>query len=156
MFDVEKRTFVMKTYKYLPPNKAASGSSEDNTAAERRRSSKKTALFQGRKMTQKDAIAYERANFFLGEKLVKNSKKAYALFEIVYPKLLKRFLDPETLTVTLGRKGEPINVSLIDYVATLTDPQREPTELVSLFHKYLLTVRRVSLPTTFLANKRFW
>ena len=157
ILDVEKRELKMRTYDFLPPNQKAKSAA---SGREKKRDSKreKKALYQGRKMTERDAVAYERANFFLGEKLVKNPKKAYALFEIVYPQLVKKSVDVKTLTVTLRRLkgGHLAKISLIDYVSTLTDPSQKPTELVSLFHRYVLTARCVTLPTTYLANKLFW
>ena len=148
----------MRTYDFLPPNQKTKSATSDSRRNGKDSRRKRSALYQGRKMTERDAVAYERASFFLGEKLVKNSKKAYALFEIVYPQLVKRSVDVKTLTVTLRRLkgGHLAKISLIDYVSTLTDPSQKPTELVSLFHRYVLTARRVTLPTTYLANKLFW
>ena len=157
ILDVEKRELKMRTYDYLPPNQKTKSAAATKREKKNERK-RKVALYQGRKMTERDAVAYERANFFLGEKLVKNSKKAYALFEIVYPRLVKKSVDVQSLTVTLRRLkgGHLVRISLIDYVSTLTDPSQKPTELVSLFHKYILTARRVTLPKTYLANKLFW
>ena len=152
VLDVETREFKMKTYPYVGPNQIAVSSEG------KKNSNKKSALYQGRKMTTRDATAHERAYRFMGDKLVKNSEKALALFDLIYPKLQRQSIDVETLTVTLQKKknGEATRISLIDYIATLVDVKREPTVLISLFHKYVVTVCHVMLPNTYLANKRFW
>ena len=152
VLDVEKREFKMKTYPYVGPNQVAA-KGEGKTSG-----NKKTALYRGRKMTNRDATAHESAHRFMGDKLVKNSKKALALFDLIYPKIPRQSVEVETLTVTLQKKkhGEVARISLIDYIATLVDVGKEPTVLISLFHKYVVTVCHVILPMTYLANKRFW
>ena len=58
VLDVEKREFKMKTYPYVGPNQIAA-KGEGKTSG-----NKKTALYQGRKMTNRDATAHESGQLF--------------------------------------------------------------------------------------------
>jgi hypothetical protein len=161
-FHVESREFHMQTFPYIPPVDQREPNGH-----------KKTVVYQGRAMTKKDAVAYERAKRFLGNPdLVKSPEKSLAIFDLVYPRLLKSSFDVETLTVTLnkfdtGRKRKAaddyahnpkptkIQCSVIEYIACLTEADKEPSPLIAQFHAYIVNSRNIILPTAYLDNKRF-
>lgn len=165
-FNVESREFHMQTFPYIPPV----------TDQQRQPNGhKKTVVYNGRNMTKRDAVAYERAKRFLGDpNLVKFPEKSLAIFDLIYPRLLKSSFDVETLTVTLnkvdtGRKRKPyhegtsssskpakIQCSVIEYIISLTDDtNKQPSALIAQFHAYMVNSRNIVLPTAYLENKRF-
>jgi hypothetical protein len=119
-------------------------------------------LFQGRNMSKKDALVMANAQRFLGEKLVKNSAKAIAIFELIYAHLPKRQIDAKTLTIRLQRKklnaegkGATVAISLIEYASVLCDPSRAPSLLIALFHAYIIRYHGIVIPSVYVVNKRF-
>lgn len=149
--NVPKMTFELESPEFTPL-----------TQGEGNNRKKSMELFNGRQMSKKDALAHANAYRFLGEKLIKNSAKAIALFEIIYSQLPKRQIDAKTLTIQLrkkkgftGEKGSHVRVNLIDYLSALTDPLRQPTPLIAQFHAYIIRYHCVILPAVYVVNKRF-
>jgi hypothetical protein len=88
---------------------------------------------------------------------LENSKKALLLFDHIVPRLPPEKLDRDFLTVTLTDKaaGEPVVVSLIDYLSVLTDPDAPPDHLLDKFHSYVKK-RGAHLPRAYVLNRAFW
>lgn len=159
VLDVQKMTIEMKTVPLVSNSTVAVVSNTKGSAAAKRKlDAQKSELVDGRLMTKKDAQAHASAAHFLGDKLVKNGKKARALFQLIYSRLPKKNIDPDTLNMNLKRSSGRgrCTVSLIDYVATLVDSKKEPTEAVAKFHQYCIKHHNLTLPTVYLVNKRFW
>ena len=87
--------------------------------------------------------------------LLDEPQKALALFDLIHPNLPKDKLNEADLTVTLKRGGGNVQVSLIEYLASLVDPEDEPHQLLQLFHEYLER-KNVRLPRCFVLNRRYW
>jgi hypothetical protein len=156
ILNVQKMTMEIKSVELVP--KSSGSKSASSAIATKKAEARKTEMFEGKMMTKKDALAHASAARFLSDKLVKNSKKARALFALIYAKLPKKSIDAETLSMTLRKangRGKT-TVSLIDYVATLVDHSKEPTDTVAKFHQYCIKQHNINLPTVFLVNKRFW
>lgn len=106
---------------------------------------------QQQQQGKKDARA--TAERFLN--LLDEPQKALALFDLVHPSLPQGKLNEADLTVCLKRGGGSVQVSLIEYLASLVDPEDEPDHLLQLFHEYLER-RNVRLPRCFVLNRRYW
>lgn len=100
--------------------------------------------------------AFASAKKYLS-KMRENSDYAIILFELIYPFLPLERLDPDHLTVSLLKEGNPVTVSVIDYISALLDQrQTEPDYYILQFHRYLKRKRRLHLPKTYILNRHFW
>jgi hypothetical protein len=89
-----------------------------------------------------------------------------AIHDIVFPKIPAAVVDCGTLAVTLYRQDAsrgkpkhkkrlvPCHFSLIDYYHTLTQPDKDVSDDLAQFHRYILNLN-VCLPQSFVKNKRF-
>jgi hypothetical protein len=161
--DVLKLTFELVTLPFTPLEEGGGNSSRKKKKGRGGgNTNNQMELFQGRRVTKRDALVLSNAHRFLGEKLVRNSRKAIALFELVFSCLPKNLINPKNLTMTLKKKGaktgrsSKVTVSLIDYCSVLTNTHAVPSELISQFHQYLIREHQITLPTAFITNKRFW
>ena len=111
---------------------------------------------------EKTAIMGAAGKFLGDEDLVKESRRAMALFEMIYSKGLK--IDPGDLTVkmrqkdTANRKGKDVTISIIDYISVLVDsdgPDTKDDKLLYSFHNYLKSKGAV-LPRIFVLNRNYW
>lgn len=138
--EVDKRTFKKHQYSYIPEDDGGKGRKRMSHSAQAR-----------------DRLVQEKANRFLG--VLSNSSQALALFDLLYARLEKRQVNPETLEITLAKKGnssEHVKISLIQYVAVLVDTKKEvhASPEILKFHSYLGTIG-VNLPSVFVLNKDF-
>ena len=103
--DVQKMTITRHHYDFIPDE-------EDN-------------LKKGPKLraVKRDRLAHENAARYLG--VLEHSKQATALFGLIYSKLDRQNISPDTLEVAMQTKGtkRPVKVSLIQYIAELVDDQ---------------------------------
>jgi hypothetical protein len=78
--------------------------------------------------------------------------KALAIFELIIRKIPLAYVSPDDLTITLQQQGnaERLNLSLIDYVHTLTTPGRPSSAMRSL-DRYVR--KYANIPNCFLRNK---
>lgn len=140
--NVEKRTVEKVKFPYAPDTDEGKGG---------KKGKKKMSL------SAKDAMALAKADRYLS--VLKNSKEAKAIFELLYCKLNKKFIDARTLDITLQQKsGQKLEISLIEYIACLVDQEKAvPASHECLkFHKYCQTVHSIHLPKHFVLNKSFW
>lgn len=105
---------------------------------------------------QRDRQIRETASRFLN--VLSHSEEALALFDLIYPQLEKKQISPQTLEITLAKKGNAaslVKVSLIQYLAVLTDAKREveASSDIIKFHQYLKNVVGLRLPSVFVLNK---
>lgn len=110
-----------------------------------------------KKMSGRDTLALSKAQRYLS--VLSNPREALALFDLLYYKLSKSSIDPESLEITLQQKGSsrPVFVSLIDYIGHLVDAKQKvvPSRLIKKFHSYTQKVRGISLPRHFVLNTAF-
>jgi ABC-type cobalamin/Fe3+-siderophores transport system ATPase subunit len=110
-------------------------------------------------MTARDSIAMAKADRYLS--VLKNHKEAKAIFELLWCKLNKKLIDPNTLEITLPQKsGGKLVISLIEYIASLTQDEEDkdvPASKETLkFHKYCRSVHSIRLPNHYVLNRAFW
>jgi hypothetical protein len=148
LFDVENRTIEKKKYPFIPE------------AYEPKKGTKRKRMDDNGDGTvsKRTALILSRADRFFS--VLSNSREAKALFEILYAKLPKQFIHPQTLDITLAKNspdGPAVVISIIDYVATLVDTEgRVPaSQDVLKFHRYVQDVRNIKLPAHFVLNKDF-
>ena len=141
-FDVDKGEVGLKTFKMSELDQ----DDEDRPPKKRR-------------ATQaQDSMASSMAIRFLSV-LRHNSDKALAIFDLLYPGLPAKHINPNNLTIKLKKRSSDkvaVTVSLLDYISALVDEEARPSSLVLKFHRYVRDVRRVHLPHCFVANKSFW
>jgi energy-coupling factor transporter ATP-binding protein EcfA2 len=144
MLDVEKRT-VDKVHFPLQPD-------DDGGDGTGRKKKKKKKM----SLSRRDALALSKAQRYLS--VLKNSKECLALFDLIWHRLPKS-ADPATLEVSLQTKkgeGSPVKISLISYLAALTDDRgTAPAHDMIKFHKYCKIVHGIYLPAPFVLNKNF-
>jgi hypothetical protein len=150
LFDIEERTIEKKKYPYIPETYEPSG----------KRGTKRKRMEEGgdAPISRRDALIFAKADRFFS--VLTNAREAKALFELIFAKLPKQFVNPQTLEITLAKdspEGPPVIISIIDYVATLVDEDgRVPASPdVLKFHRYVRAVRNVKLPSYFVLNKNF-
>jgi hypothetical protein len=85
---------------------------------------------------------------------IKNPNFNLRLFEIIFPFLSVKRYDPRNMTLTLrsGKSGEEEQISLLDYIATLTDEGIKPDRQTMKLHRYLKR-KRIHLPRSYVLNK---
>ena len=150
LISVEHMSVTKVTFPFLPDTEEGS---EHDKQLQREKKKKNMS------MTAKDSLAMTKADRYLS--VLKNSKEAKALFELLYFKLNKKLIDPNTLEMTLPQKsGGQLVISLIEYIALLTQDETDKkvpaTKEVLKFHKYCRNVHSIRLPNNYVLNRAFW
>ena len=142
--DVEEREIKKHHFTYVP------GDSDDDEETSKNPKKMRAAA--------RDRMAHERAIRFFGV-LPANSTQALALFDLIYPKLERRNVCPDTLEIVMQRKGgsqSHVKISLIEYIALLVDEKHllpRASKLILKFHAFVKKI--VELPTAFVINSKF-
>ena len=144
--DVEDLTINRVNFPLLPEDT----SSQEEEGVSGRRKKKIT-------MSAREILATQKAQRYLG--VLPNSKEAMAIWDMLFYKLKKTKIDPNTLEITLQQKGHPVVVSLVDYIASLVDTRKNKLpagRLLYKFHKFAQSVYGVTLPRHFVLNTDFY
>lgn len=143
LYDIDNRSIKKVQYQLEPPDSLE----EDEEGGTKKR--KRMTL------SARDQMAQAKAQRYLS--VLRNPTQALACFDLLYAKLDKKSVSPQTLDVSLHQKGDrqPVTVSLISYLACLTDPKVPASREVWKFHKYCVTLRGIRLPDCYILNEAF-
>ena len=89
--------------------------------------------------------------------LLNEPEKGIALYDLIFPKLPAKSVNPDDLTVSLkmAKNNQQVDVSLPDYIHTLLSAEDSvaPDKTLILFHKFLLG--RLRLPKFLITNANY-
>jgi energy-coupling factor transporter ATP-binding protein EcfA2 len=129
-------------------------------------------------------IASAAAERFLGILDPQKSQYGLAIFQIIFPELPSKIIQPTSLAITLMKKKErgkkkkktnrsladspmkakghigitkkyqAVKISLLDYIFLLVTPDYPPNTTLQRFHKYLTQTLDITIPQCFILNQK--